>query len=268
MKRRDLISLIALLTILTGSLQAQTSFLIGPEIGIQNSKMKVTNDLDASSLGGNVDYSGIFSYQGGISLGIQFAGKWAIISGLKYNAKGGKSTIESRDPNNPLGYIQNSDGTFTPVLGEIETEIKANFLSIPILARGQFGETFKVGLAIGPQINMGLGKVKETTEYNLENANLPTDEENTDYGTSTTNLLKKSHMSLLIQPFVSYELSPNSSLRFSVMFESGSNMVNENYVVQTNDGGSRNIDGTMKNSQFGAVFSYEYRFDFQTGTKY
>jgi hypothetical protein len=214
----------------------------------------------------SVDYKSIFSYQGGIGVGIQFAGRWGLMTGLKFNQKGGRVTIETRDPNNPLGIIQ--DGNIVTDVGEITVTTKHNWLSIPILARAEFGENLKFGLAIGPQINLGIGEYRETVEYSLENLNVNDDENTYGFGESTTDLIKKSHVSLLILPYVAYDLNKNSSLRFSLMFERGSDMINENYQVPTTDGGVRRVDGTLKNNQMGIMLSYEYRFDLNIGTKY
>lgn len=250
-------------------LKAQMSVFISPEIGIQSSKFNTTGDMDVSGdwQGMDVNYSGIFSYQGGFGVGIQFAERWGLMTGLKFNRKGGKLTVETRDPNNPFG-VTLEDGTQTTDVGEFVQITKSNWLSIPILARAQFGNDFKVGLAIGPQINMGIGKYSQNTEYNLENVNLPDEEEKFNYGESTANVLKKSHVSLLILPYASYAVNKNSSLRLSVMFESGADMINENYVVPSATGGSRNVNGTIKNSQIGVMLSYEYRFDFNVGMDY
>jgi len=266
MKTTNFYLIIALFVLMGNVLNAQTSIFIAPEIGIQNSKFNTTGDFDISGTfqTASVDYSGIFSYQGGFGVGIQFADeKWGLMTGLKFNRKGGKYTVESRDPNNPLGSVNGVN-----VLGEFTGTTTANFLSIPILARAQFGNTLKFGLAIGPQINMGIGEYSSTVEYNLENASLPNEEEKGSFGESTSDDFKKTHMSLLILPYVSYTLNPNSSIRFSVMFENGGDMANENLVVNNGDGTSRNVKGTVKNNQFGVMLSYEYRFDLNLGTKY
>ena len=261
--------LILALFLLTGNLlNAQTSIFISPEIGIHTTKNAVTGDLDVSGdfQGMSVDYSGIFSYQGGVGVGIQFADTWGFMTGIKFNRKGGKLTIETRDPNNPFA-VTLEDGTQTTDVGEVVQTSKFNFLSIPLLLRAQFGNKLKVGLAIGPQINMGIGEYGLNTEYNLENTNLPDEEDKYSFGESTSNLIKKNHISLLVLPYASYEINPQSNIRFSVMLERGGDMSNENYVVPTATG-SRNVDGTFRNNQFGVMLSYEYRFELNLGTKY
>jgi hypothetical protein len=62
-------------------------------------------------------------------------------------------------------------------------------------------------------------------------------------------------------------MSDKSSLRFNMMIETGGNMVNDNFVVADNNG-SRNINGTMRNTQIGMMISYEYRFNLKAGVKY
>ncbi len=268
MKKKNLISTLALFALFIGGVNAQTSIILSPEIGIHSSKSTPTGDLDISDSfqGMDVNYSGVFSYQGGIGVGIQFFGNWGLITGIKYNRKGGKVTVETRDPNNPFQVnIDPENPTFD--VGEFTSTVTHNWLSIPILARGQFGGTFKVGVAIGPQINMGIGKYKETTKYSLENTNISTEEEELDFGKSTNNVLKKSHMSLLVLPYVAYQMSDNSSIKFSMMVEAGANMVNDNFVVGTNNG-SRNVNATMRNTQVGIMLSYEHRFNLKTGVKY
>ena len=269
MKKKNLISTYALLALFIGGVQAQTSIILSPEIGIHSSKLKPTGDLDLSDnyQGMDINYSGIFSYQGGIGVGIQFFGNWGLITGVKYNRKGGKVTVETRNPINPF-QINTDPENPTFDLGEFTTTIQYNCLSIPILARGQFGGAFKVGLAIGPQINMGIGKYKETIEYNLENTSLSTDETTHESGKSSTNMFKKSHMSLLVLPYVAYDLSDNGSFKLSMMIEAGGNMVNDNLVVVDNYNNLRNVNGTMRNTQMGIMLSYEHRFDLKAGVKY
>ncbi len=274
MKKKEIISIFALLTVLTGSLNAQTSIILSPEIGIQSSKLKATGDLDLNSdfQSQDVNYSSIFTYHGGLTFGIQFSGNWALLTGAKFNQKGGKATVETRDPNNPFFYM-NPDGSLGADVGIITLTSEQNWLSIPILARGQFGKTLKIGLAIGPQFNMGLGKYKETIEYDLENTNFPTEEESESFGTSTGTLYKKSHMSLVVLPYVSYQINKQGSIKLSVLIESGSDMVNENYVVPAGVDANgnptfRNVSGTIKNSQFGVNLAYVHTFDIKAGVKY
>ncbi len=265
MKKTKFTLVLAITALLIGSLNAQTSFILSPEIGIQFSKLKATGDIDESSNwpAQEVDYSSIFSYNGGVSFGIQFADHWSLTSGVKFNRKGGKVTVEARDPQNPFPL---TGGGFA--LGEFTTTVTSNWLSIPILAGAEFGDNIKIGLGIGPQINIGLGEYKVVTEYNLDNTNIPTEEESAEYGDGASNLLKRTHTSLLLVPYVSYQLTKQSSLRFTVMIESGSDMINENLVVGDGLGGSRKVNGTLKNNQFGISLSYVHTFDIKAGVKY
>lgn len=272
MKKKEFTLVFVLMAIFSGGLQAQTSIILNPEIGIQFSKLDPSGDLDlADQWPQDVSYSSIFTYQAGINTGIQFSGNWALITGLKFNRKGGEATIETRDPSNPFPVIQ-SDGTVVGDLGKITITNVQNWLSIPILARAQFGRSFKVGLAIGPQINIGIGEYSETTEYELENTNLSSDEETAEFGTSSNNLFKKTHVSLFISPYVSYQLNNNSSVKFSLMIERSADMMNENYVVGDTDLNgqpiARNVNGSLKNNQFGFMLGYEHTFDLNVGVKY
>lgn len=269
MKKQNLLTTLALALLFTGFAQAQTSIILTPEIGIHSSKSTPTGDLDISDdfQGMDVNYSGIFSYQGGIGVGIQVAGNWGLLTGIKYNRKGGRVRVETRDPNNPFAVFLD-DETVTTDVGEVTLTTTHNWLSVPILVRGQFGGTFKAGLAIGPQINMGIGKYKEKVEYDLENTNLSTEETEFDFGKSTQEVLKKSHISLLVMPYVSYDITKNSALKLNMMIEAGANMVNDNFVVATGENSSRNVNATMRNTQVGLMISYEYRFGLKTGVKY
>lgn len=75
-------------------------------------------------------------------------------------------------------------------------------------------------------------------------------------------------MSLLVLPYVSYAMSDNSSIKFSMMIEAGGNMINDNLVVGTSNGSVRNVNGTERNTQMGIMLSYEHRFNLKTGVKY
>lgn len=269
MKKKKITLVLALISLFSIGVHAQTSIILSPEIGIQSSKLKPTGDLDFRDQfqQTNVNYSAIFSYHAGVMAGIQFSGNWAILTGVRYNRKGGKVTLETRDPNNPF-IFQNDNGTFTSDIGEITVVNEHNWLSIPILARGQFGETFKVGLAVGPQFNIGLGEHKETAEFSLENTNRSSEEFSEEFGEHTSSVYKKNHMSLLIQPYVAYQISRQGSIKLSLMIERGSDMVNENYVVGDGNGGTRNVNGTLKNNQFGVTLGYVHSFDLKAGVKY
>lgn len=267
MKKKNLISTLALAALFIGGVQAQTSIILTPEIGIHSSKSQMTGDFDVTQFyqGADVSTTAIFGYQGGIGIGFQFK-NWALLTGVKYNRKGHKVNVETRNPNLPFEFPINADSSAFDV-GKITNTTTHNWLSIPILFRGQFGGTFKAGLAIGPQINMAIGKYKETIEYNLENLNINTEENNYDYGKTTREPIKKSHISLLVLPYVSYDISPKSSVRLSMMIEAGSNMVNDNFVVGMANG-VRNVRATERNTQVGIMLSYEYRFELKAGVKY
>lgn len=75
-------------------------------------------------------------------------------------------------------------------------------------------------------------------------------------------------MSLLVLPYVAYDLSDNGSFKLSMMIEAGGNMVNDNLVVVDNYNNLRNVNGTMRNTQMGIMLSYEHRFDLKAGVKY
>ncbi len=268
MKKIKCLSSLTVLILLSFGLHAQVSIFLSPEIGVQSSRSTPTGDLDVSESfqGMRVDYSSVFAYRAGLGVGVQFFENWGLMTGVHYIQKGGRVNIETRDPNNPFA-VALEDGTITTDVGEVIGTTRHNWISIPVLARAQFGGALKVGLAIGPQFNIGLGKYNESIEFNLENTNINTQEDNFDFGDSTRDMLKPSHISLMILPYVSYDLNPKSSIRMSFMIERGADMVNENYVVER-PAGARNVRGTMPNNQIGVLLSYEYRFDLNAGVKY
>lgn len=270
MKKFNIFTALALTILFIGSVQAQTSIILTPEVGIHSSKTKPSGDMDISSnwQGMDVNYSGIFSYQGGLGVGIQFFGNWGLITGIKYNRKGGKVTVETRDLNNPFRVFQNETDTVGVFdVGEFTITTKHNWLSIPILIRGQFGGAFKVGIALGPQINMAIGKYKETIDFNMEKTNVSSQEFEEEFGKNTNHVFKKSHLSMLVLPYVSYEMNDNSSIKLSAMIEAGANMLNDNLAIGVSNG-VRKVRGTMRNTQIGIMLSYEHRFNFKTGVKY
>src|SRR5699024_9877901 len=163
------------------------------------------------------DYSRMLKIQGGLSAGVQF-GQWGVVTGIKFNQKGGKSTLERRDPDDPF-YFVDGDGNIVSDVGKITVKESTNWLSVPLLARACFGLCdIKFGLAIGPQFNFGIGKYKEEIDYDLTVNKIPNEEETSNYGDSAKDIYKPMHLSLVINPTVWYDLSPNSSLKFGIMF--------------------------------------------------
>lgn len=253
---------ICALFLLSASTQAQTAIIFGPEAGVNFSKMSFTNDFDYLD-----DYSRLLKIQGGLNAGVQF-GMWGVTTGVKFNQKGGKGTLERRDPNDPFMFLD-GDGNIVTDVGEITLKESTNWLSIPLMARAQFGQgPLKFGIAIGPQFNFGIGKLKNEIEYNLTATNPPNEEETSKYGKSALEVYKAMHLSLVINPSIWYDLNPNSSIKFGVMFETGSDMVNENYLVGDGAGNARKVNATAKASAIGIMIGYEHRFDINVGVKY
>lgn len=252
---------VCMLFLFSSQSQAQTAIIFGPEAGVNFAKTKVTGDFDIAD-----DYSSVLRFQGGLNAGVQF-GQWGIMTGVKFNQKGGKATLERRDPNNPF-VVTDGQGNQVNDVGEIIITESTNWLSIPLMGRVQFGQgPLKFGLAIGPQFNLGLGKLKQEIEYNLTVTNLASEEETSDYGDGAENVYKKMHLSLVINPSIWYDLSPNSSIKFGLMFESGSDMVNENFLVGDANG-IRKVNATSKANNLGITIGYEHRFDINVGVKY
>lgn len=244
------------------SSQAQTSIIFGPEAGINFSKMTFTNDFDFAD-----DYSRVMKIQGGLSGGVQF-GMWGVVTGVKFNQKGGKATLERRDPNNPFLFID-ADGNIISDVGKITVKESTNWISVPLLARARFGQgDIKFGIAIGPQFNFGIGKYKEEIEYDLTVNSPPKEEQTSTFGDSATDIYKGMHLSLVINPTLWYDLNPNSSLKFGIMFEAGADMVNKNFLVSNANGDFQKINATAKSSNFGIMIGYEHRFDINVGVRY
>lgn len=262
MKKYLLTTGVCALFLLSASMQAQTAIIFGPEAGVNFSKIKVTDDFDYMD-----DYSRILRLQGGLNVGVQF-GMWGVTTGVKFNQKGGKATLERRDPKNPFTFVD-GDGNIIADVGEITVKESTNWLSIPLMARAQFGNgPFKFGIALGPQFNFGIGKLKNEVEYNLTVTNPPNEEETSNYGKSALETYKPMHLSLVINPAIWYDISPNGSIKFGMMFETGSDMVNENYLVSDGAGNVRKVNATAKASAIGIMIGYEHRFDINVGVKY
>lgn len=252
---------ICALFLISGTSWAQTSIIFGPDAGINFAKTSMTGDFDFAD-----DYSSLLKIQGGLTAGVQF-GMWGVVTGVKFNQKGGKATLERRDPNNPFLFID-ADGNVISDVGKITVKESTNWISVPLLARARFGQgPIKFGIAIGPQFNFGIGKFKEEIDYSLTATSHPSEENTSDYGDGATNVYKPIHLSLVINPMVWYDLSPNSSLKFGLMFESGADMVNKNFLV-SDDTNARTINATAKANSFGLTIGYEHRFDINVGVRY
>lgn len=262
MKKAVFTLVLSMLFIGGNLMNAQTAIIFGPEAGVNFAKVTPSGDYDIFD-----DYSRAIKFQGGLNVGVQF-GQWGIMTGIKFNQKGGKASLERRDPNDPFTVTDGQGNVITDV-GEITYTESSNWLSVPLMGRVQFGQgPLKFGIAIGPQFNFGLGKLNQKIEYDLAVSNIQNADDSYAYGDSNEEVYKPTHMSLLITPSVWYDLSPNSSIKFSLMFESGGDMVNENYLIEDGAGGSRKIDATVKSNNFGVLIGYEHRFDINVGVKY
>lgn len=261
MKKLLFIIAVCAFILMGNSSRAQTSIIFGPDAGVNFAKTTVTGDFDFAD-----DYSRTLKINGGLTAGVQF-GMWGVVTGVKFNQKGGKATLERRDPNNPF-YFVDPDGNLISDVGKITVKESTNWLSIPLLARARFGQgAIKFGIAIGPQFNLGIGKYKEEIEYDLTVTNHANEENTSNYGDSATDIYKPVHLSLVVNPTIWYDLSPNSSLKFGFMFESGADMVNKNYLVS--DGVQvQKIQATAKANNFGIMLGYEHRFDINVGVRY
>jgi len=255
---------VCLLFLFSTQTEAQTAIIFGPDAGVHLAKVDFSGDADLFG-----DYSRQLMFQGGLNFGVQF-GQWGIMSGIRFNQKGGKATLERRDPNNPFVVGVDGDGNLITDVGILRYSESSNWISIPLMGRVQLGQgPLKFGIGLGPQFNLGIGKLNQKLEYDLNSTNLQDVEENTTYGDSADNVYKKSHISLVVNPSVWYELSPNSAIKFGLMFESGGNMINDNYLTpDPNTGNMRLINATSKSNNLGFLIGYEHRFDINVGVKY
>lgn len=240
---------------------SQTSLLVGASGGANLAKQKLTGDMPFPERNFEGTISRTLQYQGGIDLGIQF-GNLAILTGIRYNQRGNKITENRDDPNNKYWILP--DGTKD--VGELIVKSKYNFISIPLLARYKLGQgSFKFSLALGPQFNLGVGKVTETDEYQLLNEGEIINEYTYEYGNAGDNLLKKSNVSFVLMPGVSIDVGRKGSFKVNLILESSGDMLNKSYLV---NGGERKVQGSIKSTLFAVEIGYEHRLDFNIGVKY
>ena len=252
---------------------SQTSIIVGIGGGANLSTMKYSGDFPFPDItgaeGGEISYSRLLRYQGGIDLGIQF-GKFGLITGAHFNQRGDKIINNAPDPNGLLWVVwDDRNERWIMDNGELEMTRKFNLISIPILLRYQLGSgAIKFNIMLGPQVNMGMGSISEVRNFTFrENGNL-TQENQSKFGKGPGNAVVSSHVSFVFSPGVSFDISDRGQFKLSLMLDSGANLVNKNYIVGTPTGGERLVDGTIRTRALALEVGYEHRIDFRAGVKY
>jgi len=241
------------------TVDAQANLVLGVRGGASLAKLKYTGDM----MDPDETISRVLRYQGGVDVGIQF-GNLAILSGARFVQRGVKSTDNRDDPNGNNWILP--DGSTD--VGERKFESKFDFLSFPVLARYRFGQgLFQVGFALGPQFNIGMGKVTDVIEYNLlYNGIIP--EENTyDFGNAGDNILKKSNVSFVFMPEVAVQAGRSGTFKVNLVFESSGDMLNKSYLV-SNINGLQKVNGSIKSNAIAVEVGYEHKINFNLGVKY
>ena len=242
------------------TINAQNSAIIlGVNGGANFSKMGFTGDFAFS----DETSSRRIGFQGGVDLGVKF-GKFAFITGFRYNQRGGKTELKKSDPNDPFIF---NDGTLD--VGVQNSSTRFTNISIPLLLRYQTEGTIAFSLSLGPVINKGIGDIKTETSYTLTNAgNVGPIESEFTYGDLGDDLFKSSGLGFMFSPGVLYKIGDNGVFRANITFNSGGNVVNKNLVVADGLGGLRNVSGSIKSTAIVFEIGYEHRIDFNIGSKY
>lgn len=239
---------------------AQNGLILGVRGGISLTKNKYTGDLHSP----DATMGRILRYQGGPEVGYQ-RGSFALTVGGRYVMKGG---VEKDNRDDPEG---NSWVTPDGIIdyGEQKITTKFNFFSVPLLVRYRYGQgAVRVGLSVGPQFNIGVGKLTETVEENFFNTGLRVFEDTYGYGITGDAVLKKTNLSFLFMPEVSFTVSPYGVFRGCLLMERSGDMLNESFLWGDADGSIRKIRGSFKSGGVALEIGYEHRINIQTGVKY
>lgn len=256
-------AVVSLLSIV--SLSSQTRFLVGVSGGASLSQFKGTGDFATSG----ENYNRALRFGGGVDAGIGF-GNFSVLTGFRYNQRGGVSTNERLDLNNN-GWIIVDGNTAREYYGERKTEWNMTVFTLPVLLRYSFGSgplQFLVGA--GPVINFVGGQVVETRTYDLVgNVKEGPFEDRYDTGNQPDDLFRKTNVGVHFRTGAIYELSDNGFLKMNLCFESVGNLANKNaqyYDAFTNS--FNNFNGSIKSNNLMLEFGYEHRFDLNIGSKY
>lgn len=247
---------------MSGLFAQNSSFIIGVSGGANLSKTKSTGDFADPG----ESYSRALKFGGGIDIGVGF-GKWSILSGLRYNQRGGKTEVNFDDPNGYMWTFPNDNNLY---LGVRDRKISYNVLSVPILLRYSFGgENLQVTLSAGPSINILKGTGTAVDEYNLLGGGSkgPIETE-LKKGKLGDEVFKPSNISFIFSPGIIYKLNDNGNFKFNINFESSSNIANDGYLTFNDFGEIGKASGSIKSGTISFEVGYEHRINFNVGSKY
>lgn len=250
-----------LIATFTSNLSSQNaSIIMGVSAGANVSKVKGTGDFVNSG----EKFSRILRYGGGIDLGVRF-GNFSVLTGARYNQRGGKSTLNLDDPN---GYHWLIDDKYD--LGIRYSKFTYNTISIPILLRYEFGgESFKVSLSAGPSINLIAGTGTQIDEYDLLNGGLKGPfEGELKKGTLGDEILAPKHVSFIFSPGFIYKINDNGNIKLNFNFEASGNVINKSYLTTDSNGASQKNRGSVKSGSMAVEIGYEHRINLSVGSKY
>ncbi len=261
--KKLIITTVTLFAMTVSGLFAQnSSFIIGVSGGANLSKTKSTGDFADPG----ETYTRALKFGGGVDLGIGF-GKWAILSGIRYNQRGGKTEVNLDDPNGYMWTFPNDNNLY---LGVRSRKISYNVLSVPILLRYAFGgENMQVTLAAGPSINILKGNGTIVDEFNLlGGGNKGPIETELKKGKLGDEVLKTGNVSFIFSPGIIYKLNDNGNFKFNINFESSGNIGNNAYLTYNSFGEIAKATGSIKTNTISFEIGYEHRINFNVGSKY
>src|SRR5690606_2225396 len=107
------------------------------------------------------NYNRAIRFGGGVDAGIGF-GNFAVLTGFRYNQRGGTSTNERLDLNGD-GWLIIKNNVINEFYGERKTEFDMTVFTLPVILRYSFGSgPHQVLVGAGPVINFVSGQVVET----------------------------------------------------------------------------------------------------------
>lgn len=243
----------------------QTSFLLGVSGGASLSKFKGTGDFASSG----ENYNRAIRYGGGVDLGVGF-GNFAVLTGFRYNQRGGKSTNERLDLNS-AGWLITEGNNVNEYFGERKTEFNMTVFTLPVLLRYSFGSgPLQILVGAGPVINFVSGQVVETRNYELlGDIQKGPFEDRYDTGNQPDDLFRKTNIGVQFRTGAIYQLNDNGFLKMNACLETVGNLANKNaqyYDAYTDT--YNKFNGSIKSNNFMLELGYEHRFEFNIGSKY
>ncbi len=238
-----------------------SSFVLGVSGGASLSKFKESGDylFDGES------FKREMRYGGGLDLGVKY-NNWTLLTGVNYVQRGGKSEISLQGEGE--GWVFWDDPTSVYKGDQIE-ELTFSFISIPLKIRYErfFGK-IGVGVEFGPTFNSISGDIKLDRTYELRDAQDRHSAETYTAGSKGEDYLKSFKVGFTFKPVLFYKVSDQGMFRFGITFDSYGNMINDSYLPSDGNGGYVKLNGELKASAVSVEIGYEYRFDFNLGSKY